>query len=52
MKIQHAFDRGIPVIGYIDNELIQVHPWLDFECDRVFVGLKAALNYIENYYLN
>jgi nucleoside 2-deoxyribosyltransferase len=51
MELQHAYDNGIPVIGFKDDGE-EIHPWLDYVCDRVFKNLKDCLEYIEEYYLN
>lgn len=50
MEIQHAYDNGIPVISYKDDGEF-LHPWLEFESDRVCDNLKEALEFIKNYYL-
>lgn len=51
MEIQHAFDRGIPIVGFTSGDKSEIHPWLEFECDRVFGSIQGALEYIENYHL-
>lgn len=50
MELQHAYDNGIPIIGYKDDG-DELHPWLDYVCDRVFDNLKDILKYIDEYYL-
>jgi nucleoside 2-deoxyribosyltransferase len=51
MELQHAFDHKIPILGYKDDSE-ELHPWLEFVCDRVFNSLTGALEYIKNYYLD
>jgi hypothetical protein len=50
MELQHAYDKLIPIIGYKDDNE-ELHPWLEFVCDRVFNNLFDALVYVKNYYL-
>jgi nucleoside 2-deoxyribosyltransferase len=50
MELQHAYDNGIPIIGFKDDDE-ELHPWLDYVCDRVFVELDKAIKYIDEYYL-
>lgn len=52
MELQHAYDNLIPIIGYKDDDSTELHPWLEFVCDRVFEDLNSALEYINDYYLN
>lgn len=51
MELQHAIDRGIPIIGFKEDEDI-LHPWLEYTCDRVFSNIGDCLEYIKNYYLD
>lgn len=51
MELQHAFDSQIPIFGYKDDGE-ELHPWLEFECDRIFNSLSGVLEYIKCYYLN
>lgn len=50
MELQHAFDHGIPIVGFKDDGTA-LHPWLEFTCDRVFDNLLGSLEFIENYHL-
>jgi nucleoside 2-deoxyribosyltransferase len=50
MKMQHAYDNNIPIIGYC-NDKNTVHPWLEYVCDRICNNIFDTIDYIKNYYL-
>lgn len=51
MELQHAFDRGLPIVGYKDDGEF-LHPWLECVTSRVFASVEEAVNYIRDFYLN
>lgn len=50
MELQHAFDNHIPIIGYKEDKT-DLHPWLEYVCDRVFDNLEEVVDYVNDYYL-
>lgn len=50
MEVQHAFDKGIPVIGwYTDEEHGFTHPWIECCCLKTINDLANACVYIAYY---
>lgn len=53
-EILYAFIRGIPVIGFTENESVEnIHPWKIEQLDRIETGTNAmqkVMEYIKNYY--
>jgi nucleoside 2-deoxyribosyltransferase len=50
MELMLAHELHKPIIGYFEEDN-EIHPWLDYVCDRVFIKLEDCLKYIEEYYL-
>lgn len=52
-EILYAFIRGVPVIGFTEEEDVNIHPWKIEQIDRIETGADAmqkAMEYIKNYY--
>lgn len=48
-EVQHAWDQGIPVIGFGKE---YVYPWIaEVDCQVVFPNMSEAINYIADYYI-
>ena len=54
-EIAIAFDRGIPIIGFNEDEKSLhpkvLHPWQKCMCERIFTDIHEMLDYIEDIYL-
>jgi nucleoside 2-deoxyribosyltransferase len=50
MELMLAYELHKPIVGFIADKS-ELHPWLDYVCDRVFNEMDLALKYIEEYYL-
>lgn len=45
-----AYEWCIPIIGLnIDNN--EIHPWLEYECTKVFTDIDELVDYVRVYYL-
>ena len=54
-EIAIAFDRGIPIIGFNEDEKSLhpkvLYPWQKCMCERIFTDIHEMLDYIEDIYL-
>ena len=46
-----SYDRGIPVIGYMEEEK-DIHDWQKCFCRRIFTDLEKLAKYVCEFYLN
>lgn len=46
-----AYEHRIPIIG-LNEDNIEIHPWLEHFCSRTFKNKEELLNYVSDYYLN
>lgn len=52
-EILYAYLNDIPVIGFYDGDISDIHPWKIEQIDRIETGddaMKHAINYIASYY--
>ena len=49
-EIAIAYDRRIPIIGLNEDEM-ELHPWQECMCERVFSNIHNLLDYVEDFYL-
>jgi len=49
-EIAIAFDRGIPVIGFNENDL-ELHPWQIEMCNKILYTEDDLVDYINEFYL-
>lgn len=48
-----AYDRRIPILGLAENdESNDIHPWLKYFCNRIFVYREDLIFYILKHYIN
>lgn len=50
-EIAIAHDRRIPIIGLNEHTIIELHPWQECMCERVFDNINDLLYYVEDFYL-
>ena len=46
-----AYEMKLPIVG-INKDGKELHPWLECFCNRIFGGLKEAVEYVVEFYLN
>ena len=50
MELAVAYEKDIPILG-INKDNVELHPWLENVCDRMFVTIKDAVDYIIDFYI-
>jgi nucleoside 2-deoxyribosyltransferase len=50
MELMLAHELHKPIVGYLESKA-ELHPWLEYVCDRICENIFDAIDYIKNYYL-
>ena len=46
-----AYEMKIPILG-LNKDGIELHPWLECYCNRIFDDMKSLVEYTVEFYLN
>lgn len=51
MELMLARELRIPIVGLLEDENVNLHPWLVECCGRIFSNLEKLSDYVVQYYL-
>lgn len=50
MEVAIAYENRIPILA-LDKEKVELHPWIESSCDKVFDNMRDLVDYIVAFYL-